>query len=57
MRNTWSVRLSLSVDEAKHLQRAEVNGMRVRPRVKPGIIEVRGEGGAGSAFRWALLRS
>jgi hypothetical protein len=56
MRNTWSVRLSLSVDEAKHLQRAEVNGMRVRPRVKPGIIEVRGEGGAGSAFRWALLR-
>ncbi|HEX3102922.1 MAG TPA: hypothetical protein VHQ22_00630 [Terriglobales bacterium] len=56
IRNTWSVRLSLSIDEAKHLQRAEVNGMRVRPRVNQEAIEVRGEGGAGSAFRWMLSR-
>ena len=56
VRNTWSVRLSLSVEEAKRLQRAEVNGMRVRAHVNPGTIEVRGEGGAGSAFRWALSR-
>jgi Glycosyl hydrolase 36 superfamily, catalytic domain/Glycosyltransferase family 36 len=56
VRNTWSVRLSLSLEEAKRLQRAEVNGMRVRAHVSPGTIEVRGEGGAGSAFRWALSR-
>jgi len=57
VRNTWSVRLSLSLEEAKRLQRAEVNGMRVRAHVNPGTIEVRGEGGAGSAFHWALSRS
>lgn len=56
VRNTWSLRLSLSVEEAKRLQRAEVNGMRVRPRLNQGMIELRGEGGAGSAFRWALSR-
>src|SRR5437868_10900376 len=56
VRNTWSVRLSLSVEEVKRLQRAEVNGIRVRARVNQGRIELRGEGGTGSAFRWALLR-
>jgi hypothetical protein len=56
VRNTWSLRLSLSMEEAKRLQRAEVNGMRVRARANPGTIELRGEGGAGSAFRWALSR-
>jgi cellobiose phosphorylase len=56
VRNTWSIRLSLSLEEVKRLQRAEVNGMRVRAHVNQGTIEVRGEGGAGSAFRWALSR-
>jgi hypothetical protein len=56
VRNTWSVRLSLSVEEAKHLQRVEVNGMRVRSRVNQGTIELRGEGGAGNALRWAISR-
>jgi hypothetical protein len=56
VRNTWSVRLSLSVEEVKRLQRAEVNGIRVRARVNQGTIELRGEGGAGSAFRWSLSR-
>jgi Glycosyl hydrolase 36 superfamily, catalytic domain len=56
VRNTWSVRLFLSVDEAKHLKHAEVNGMRMRTRVNQGTIELRGEGGAGSPFRWSLTR-
>ena len=56
VRNTWSVRLLLSVEEVKRLQRAEVNGVRVRAHVNQGTIEVRGEGGAGSAFRWSLSR-
>ena len=56
LRNTWSVRLSLTVEEAKHLQHAEVNGMRIRARVDQGPIELHGEGGGGSAFRWSLTR-
>ncbi|MGH9516541.1 MAG: GH36-type glycosyl hydrolase domain-containing protein [Terriglobales bacterium] len=56
VRNTWSLRLALSEEEAKRLQRADVNGVRVRPHVNPGMIELRGEGGAGNAFRWALSR-
>jgi hypothetical protein len=55
-RNTWSVRLSLTVEEAKHLQHVEVNGMRIRSRVDQGTIELHGEGGGGSAFRWSLTR-
>ena len=57
VRNTWSMRMSLSVGEVKGLQRADVNGMKVRARVNQGTIELRGEGGAGSAFRWALSRT
>jgi hypothetical protein len=57
VRNTWSLRLALSEEEAKRLQRAEVNGVHLRPHVNQGMIEVRGEGGAGSAFRWSLSRS
>jgi hypothetical protein len=30
--------------------------MRVRPHLNQGTIELRGEGGAGSAFRWSLVR-
>ena len=56
VRNTWSVRLTVTADEAKHLERAEVNGMRVRTRIGQGTIELRGEGGAGSPFRWVVSR-
>src|SRR5947208_1867816 len=56
VRHTLSVRLSLSPEQAKRLDRAEVNGMRVRPHANQGTIELRGEGGAGSAFRWSLVR-
>jgi hypothetical protein len=56
VRNTWSVRLSLSSEEMKHLSRAEVNGMRVHPRADDGTIELRGEGGAASAMRWSVVR-
>jgi hypothetical protein len=56
VRNTWSIKLSLPTDETKHLGRAEVNGMRVRARIGQGTIELRGEGGAGSAMRWSVSR-
>jgi len=55
-RNTWSMRLSLAPDEVKHFSHFEVNGMRVHARVDQGTIELRGEGGAGSAFRWSIAR-
>jgi hypothetical protein len=56
VQNTWSVRLMLAADEAKHLNRIEANGRRVRAHVDQGTIEVRGEGGAGSAMRWSITR-
>jgi hypothetical protein len=56
VRNTWTVRLSLPVDEAKRLQHVEVNGLRVRTRVDQGTFELRVEGGAGSPARWAVSR-
>jgi len=56
-RNTWSIRLSIAAEEAKHLQRVEVNGNRVHPRITHGSIELRGEGGSGNPLRWSALRS
>ena len=56
VRNTYSISLSLSAEDAKRLQKAEVNGMRVRAHINETTIELRGEGGAGSAFRWSLSR-
>jgi hypothetical protein len=56
VRNTWTVRLSLPVDEAKRLQHVDVNGLRVRTRVDQGTFELRVEGGAGSPARWAVSR-
>lgn len=56
VRNTWSVRLALPPEEAKRLSRAEVNGLHVRARVDQGMVELRGEGGAGSAMRWSVSR-
>jgi hypothetical protein len=58
-RNTWSVRLSLTPEEAKRLRRAEVNGEHVKARIDhdQGTIELHGEGGAGNPFRWSVSRS
>ena len=56
-RNTWSIRLRVGADEAKHLQRVEVNGNRIRPRMIDGAIELRGEGGGGNPLRWSAFRS
>ncbi|HUK48139.1 MAG TPA: hypothetical protein VLW06_11130, partial [Terriglobales bacterium] len=53
VQNTWSLRLIISPDEAKHLSKVEVNGRRVRARIDQGTIELRGEGGAGTAMRWS----
>lgn len=55
-RNTWSVRLSVPAEEIKRLQKIEVNGNRIRPRITESAVEMRGEGGAGSALRWSALR-
>ena len=55
-RNTWSIRLNLAGDEAKHLQRVEVNGNRVRARISDSAIELRGEGGGGSPLKWSVSR-
>ncbi len=57
VRNTWSIRLSVAAEEAKRLQRVEVNGNRVHPRITDGLIELRGEGGSGNPLRWSALRS
>ncbi len=57
VRSTWSIRLSVAAEEAKHLQRVEVNGNRVHPRITEGSIELRGEGGSGNPLRWSVLRS
>jgi hypothetical protein len=52
--NTWSVRVKLTAEEMKRLNRAEVNGNRVRPRVVDGAFELRGQGGGGTPLRWSL---
>ncbi len=54
-RNTWSVRLSLPAEELKRLQKTEINGNRIRPRITDNGIEMRGEGGAGNALRWSIF--
>ena len=55
-RNMWSIRLNLAGGEAKHLQRVEVNGNRVRARISDSAIELRGEGGGGSPLKWSVSR-
>jgi hypothetical protein len=53
-RNTWSVRLSLSAEEQKRLQKIEVNGNRMHPRITEDVVEMRGIGGDGSPLRWSV---
>jgi len=54
-RNTWSVRLALLPEELKRLQRIEVNGNRIHPRITDGVVEMRGLGGEGSPLRWSVV--
>jgi hypothetical protein len=54
-RNTWSVRLSLPSEELKRLQKIEVNGNRIHPRIADGVVEMRGVGGDGSPMRWSAF--
>ena len=53
-RNTWSVRLFLSPEELRRLQKIEVNGNRMHPRVTEGVVEMRGVGGEGNPMRWSV---
>jgi hypothetical protein len=54
--NTYGVRVKLPPEDVKRLNRAEVNGNRVRARVVDGALELRGLGGGGAPLRWSLLR-
>ena len=53
--NTYSVRLAPPAEEVKRLQRVEVNGNKVHPRIVDNSIEIRGLGGGGSPLRWSAL--
>jgi len=53
--NTYSVRLAPPAEEVKRLQRVEVNGNKVHPRIVDNTIEIRGLGGGGSPLRWSAL--
>jgi Glycosyl hydrolase 36 superfamily, catalytic domain len=55
-RNTLSVRLIAPAEEVKRLQRIEVNGNKVRPRMAEGALELRGEGGEGNPLKWSAFR-
>jgi len=55
-RSTWSIRLKVPADEAKHLSRVEVNGSRIQARMVDGAVEMRGDGGGGDPLRWAVVR-
>ena len=53
---TWSVRLRLPVDEAKLIEKVEINGTRVSlPPTVEGWFVFEGEGGQGGPLRWSLL--
>ena len=52
---TWTIRLTLPAEEARGLERVEVNGTEVTPSRGPdGAIELKGQGGRGKPLRWSL---
>jgi hypothetical protein len=55
-RGTWTVRLRLSAEEAKLIEKVEINGTRVSlaPNAQ-GWFVFEGEGGQGGPLRWSLL--
>ena len=54
--DTYTVRLKFPAEEAKSLSRVEVNGKRVRTQIVGEALEMRGQGGAGTAMRWSVRR-
>src|SRR5580704_291362 len=54
--NTHSIRLKLPAEEAKNFSRIEINGKRMPARMVDGALEMRGQGGAGTALRWSVLK-
>lgn len=56
-RNTWSIRVDLTSDEAKRIDRFEVNGNRIHARKTDHGFELRGQGGSGDALRWSAFRN
>ncbi len=54
--NTYSIRFAPPAEELKRLQRVEVNGNKIHPRIVDNVIELRGIGGGGSPLRWSAVR-
>ena len=54
--NTYNIRLKISAEEAKRFSRVEVNGKRIQAPVVGEALEMRGQGGAGTALRWSVSR-
>lgn len=56
-RGTWTLRLRLPTEEVTHFAKIEVNGAGLgRSAVSDGVIEFKGDGGAGRPLRWAVQR-
>jgi hypothetical protein len=56
-RGTWTVRLRLSAEEAKLIEKVEINGTRVSlAPTAEGWFVFEGEGGQTGPLRWSLLR-
>lgn len=54
--STYSIRLKIPPAEAKGFSRVEVNGKRIRAQIVDQAVEMRGQGGAGTALRWSVSR-
>jgi len=53
---TYTVRLKISAEVAKRFSRVEVNGKKIRAQMVDGALEMRGQGGAGTALHWSVRR-
>lgn len=54
--NTYSIRLKIPAAEAKGFTQVDVNGKRISARMVDETLEIRGQGGAGTALRWSVRR-
>jgi hypothetical protein len=53
---TYTVRLKISAEVAKRFSRVEMNGKKIRAQMVDGALEMRGQGGAGTALHWSVRR-
>lgn len=53
---TYDIRLKLATESAKGLARVEVNGKKVEAQIADGKVEMRGQGGGGTALKWSVSR-